>query len=292
MPGSGNGKKKPSADAAQTAEAAEDFLASIPLPAEPLPPGCASATAAQAAEGQLPSAPSTVPFIPVPFPIPPVVTYSGTAPQQGTGATQAAPARPAVFVPPGFIPPFVGIPAPPSQLLAQMQQPMPVQSQQNTAQHPQQQHQHLTPSQENQQQRPVATAPHNVQKRPTVLRTPLPPAKKQHAGSVPADASDLKAAIAFVPTQLRTKKLPAMAKKQEGPSISRVSAYSMGAGALGRQVGGSGSAANGEAKSSLARFLGGAKKQQGEATCGAPQTTGPADLDRAFDDFLKEVGAS
>ncbi|OEH75078.1 hypothetical protein cyc_07594 [Cyclospora cayetanensis] len=98
----------------------------------------------------------------------------------------------------------------------------------------------------------------------------------------PADTGDLKAAISFVPTHLRTKKLPATAKTQEGPSISRVSAYSMGTAALGRQVGGAKAPAAGEAVSGLARFLGEAKKQQ-EGAGGAPKQAGPADLDREED---------
>lgn len=89
----------------------------------------------------------------------------------------------------------------------------------------------------------------------------------------------------------RTKKLPATAKMQEGPSISRVSAYSMGVGALGRQVGASGSSANGEATSGLTRFLGGARKQQGEAISGTPQTAGPADLDRVRESIPHDAEA-
>lgn len=78
----------------------------------------------------------------------------------------------------------------------------------------------------------------------------------------------------------RTKKLPATAKTQEGPSISRVSAYSMGAAALGRQgAHGSGSSADGTATSGLARFLGEANKQRTAAASGTLKS-GPADLDK------------
>lgn len=108
---------------------------------------------------------------------------------------------------PTFQPPFVAIPAPPSQLLAHMQQ---MQQQPGQQQPEQQQPQQVQqPQQRIPQQDPLephypATAgPPNVHKRPPAQRTPLVPPKKQQTVSRPAEAADLKAAMAFVPTHLR-----------------------------------------------------------------------------------------
>lgn len=80
----------------------------------------------------------------------------------------------------------------------------------------------------------------------------------------------------------RTKKLPATAKTNEGPSISRVSAYSMGNTALGRQGGVGGASGERGQVSGLAKFLGEAKKQHGDGGVvgGSSKTPAPADLDR------------
>lgn len=219
--------------------------------------------------------------------------YGSARPPQVSGPTPGAPQMHTPFFPPGFMPPFAGVPAPPAQLLAQIGgHPIPPQMPGRPPQPPlprqqsQQQHVPQPPQQQQQQQAHAAAGRPSEQKRPLVLDAPQPPAKKQQK-----DTSDLKAAISFVPTHLRTKKLPATAKTQEGPSISRVSAYSMGAGALGRQGGGAG-ASTGGTTSGLARFLGETKMQKGEAAVRGPQKAGPADLDKAFDEFLKEVGAA
>ncbi|CDJ35145.1 uncharacterized protein EMH_0095610 [Eimeria mitis] len=171
----------------------------------------------------MPAHPS-VPVMPLPFPVPPLGGYGGASPQpSAAGHLQGGPPH----GPPGFFPPaFVG----------QQQQP----EQQRVSPHPQQ-------SPQTQQPSPAAAGPSTtVQKRPPQQRTPPVPAKKQQTDSKPAGASDLKAAIAFVPTHL-----------------------------------------------SLAKFLE-ANKQQGEGKGigGTPKAPAPADLDRAFDEFLKEVGAS
>ncbi|CDJ38357.1 hypothetical protein, conserved [Eimeria tenella] len=291
-------KRTLATEAAPTKEAVEDFLASIPLPDEPPPPAAISPQAPTTAERQqTASAPVAMPFLPFPFPVPPPVGAYGAGSQpSSTGAPQGGPQGPPGFFSPGFVPPFVAIPAPPSQLLAHMQQ---MQQQPGQQQPEQQQPQQVQqPQQRIPQQDPLephypATAgPPNVHKRPPAQRTPLVPPKKQQTVSRPAEAADLKAAMAFVPTHLRTKKLPATAKAREGPSISQVSAYSMGAAALGRQVCSAGASSD-KPVSGLARFLGESKVQQ-EGSClkGPPKAPAPADLDRAFDEFLKEVGAS
>ncbi|KAL8271368.1 hypothetical protein Esti_004702 [Eimeria stiedai] len=269
---------KPAAGAEHRGGAAEDLLASIPLPSEPPPSDTAPPAAASAAEHQGP----TMPFMPFAFPGAPMTAYGGAAAQQAG----AAPHGVGAFVP------FSGIPAPPPQLLAQMHQSMPMQQQPQrnvTPPLPQQQQQQQQQQQKQRspmpQQQSAGAAGFNQQRSPRVLPTPSPPPKKQHGGTPAWDSADLKAAIAFVPTHLRTKKLPPTAKAQECPSISRVSAYSMGTAARGRGAGG-------EGKSGLARFLGEAKKQQGDAASRTQQKAGPADLDKAFDEFLKEVGAA
>ncbi|CDI76198.1 hypothetical protein, conserved [Eimeria acervulina] len=334
---SSSSKKIPGADTAPAGAAAEDFLASIPLPAEP--PPAPSSSQVPTVTGQQPAmpAPPSIPMVPpLPFPVPPLGAYSGASPPPGgphqvvsgflsvesgnsgplrglmvdwlrcvvlsaSPPKMQGPHGPPAFFPPGFVPyvgrpvllcafpqpPFMGIPAPPSQLVAHMQQMQQQQQQPEQQRVPPHTQQGPPPSQPS----PGAAGLTNVQKRPPQQRTPPTPAKKQHTDNKLADASDLKAAMAFVPTHLRTKKLPATAKTQEGPSISRVSAYSMGTAALGRQ-GGSGGASG--QISGLAKFLGDSKKQQGEGggIGGAAKAPAPADLDRAFDEFLKEVGAS
>ncbi|CDJ32685.1 uncharacterized protein EMH_0013320 [Eimeria mitis] len=290
---SSSSKKTQGADSAPAGEAAEDFLASIPLPAEPPPPSASSSQVPTGSTQQqaMPAHPS-VPVMPLPFPVPPLGGYGGASPQpSAAGHLQGGPPHgPPGFFPPAFVPPFFGIPPAPSQLVAHMQQMQGQQQQpeqQRISPHPQQGPQIQQPS-------PAAAGPSTtVQKRPPQQRTPPVPAKKQQTDSKPAGASDLKAAIAFVPTHLRTKKLPATAKIQEGPSISRVSAYSMGTAALGRQGGSGGASGERGQTSSLAKFLE-ANKQQGEGKGigGTPKAPAPADLDRAFDEFLKEVGAS
>ncbi|CDJ58430.1 hypothetical protein, conserved, partial [Eimeria maxima] len=275
---SSSSKKTPGADTAPSGEATEDFLASIPLPAEPPPPSAACSSpvptaAAQQQTKQAMPAPPSMPLVPLPFPAPPLAGYGGTSQAPAAGPLQG--------------PPFYGIPAPPSQLVAHMQQMQQQQpDQQRVSSNPQQGP--LPP-----QQASGAAGPTNVQKRPPQHQTPPVPAKKQQADK-PAGGSDLKAAMTFVPTHLRTKKLPATAKTNEGPSISRVSAYSMGNTALGRQGGVGGASGERGQVSGLAKFLGEAKKQHGDGGVvgGSSKTPAPADLDRAFDEFLKEVGAS
>ncbi|KAL8441673.1 hypothetical protein Emag_006965 [Eimeria magna] len=275
---------KQSAEAEHKGGAAEDFLASIPLPSEPPPSDTASPPAASAPEHQGPP----MPFVPFGA----MTAYGGTATQQAGAAPPDTHAGPPVgFLQPGVMLPFPGIPAPPPQLLAQMNQSMPMQPQPQrnlTPPLPQQQQQQQQQKQRSpmpQQQSPAGAAGFHQQRKPNVLASPSHPLKKQQGGTPASDSADLKAAIAFVPTHLRTKKLPPTAKTQEGPSISRVSAYSMGTAARGR-------GGDGEGKSGLARFLGEAKKQQGDAASRAQQKAGPADLDKAFDEFLKEVGAA
>ena len=96
-------------------------------------------------------------------------------------------------------PPFMGIPAPPSQLVAHMQQMQQQQQQPEQQRVPPHTQQGPPPSQPS----PGAAGLTNVQKRPPQQRTPPTPAKKQHTDNKLADASDLKAAMAFVPTHLR-----------------------------------------------------------------------------------------
>ncbi|KAL8440461.1 hypothetical protein Efla_005603 [Eimeria flavescens] len=313
----GGSSLKGSAEAdPKAAEGVDDFLACIPLPSEPPPPedNAAAAAAAAATQQQMPAAAAApesmpaFPFFPVPFPGAPMSAYGaagapqvgGPPPAQGVGSF--SPSRELLCKGSSSLP-FPGIPAPPPQLLAQMHQPMQQQQQQQPSPLPQQQQQQQQrsplPQQQQQQQRSAAAQPQQQQqspaaaarvqpRQPKVLPAPSPGAKKHQSGGTAGDSAALKAALAFVPTHLRTKKLPATAKTLEGPSISRVSAYSMGTGALSRGAG-----AEGEGPSGLARFLGEAKRQQGEAAALRPQQkAGPADLDKAFDEFLKEVGAA
>ncbi|CBZ53825.1 hypothetical protein NCLIV_036060 [Neospora caninum Liverpool] len=302
-------------------EEEDDLLASIPLPDE-LPPGlsaepasvpeaAASAGAAQTSpvgcQGTGPQETSTVsPFI---FPTPFSDNASG-APAQGNGTAPTGGALPFVFpFPPPPPPPFM-FPPPPIPFMPRPRQPdaSPDSQQAPSASGPA-----APPSPFSGQNSSVSPGarpapPSASSSSPAIWKVTNQPSTREVRASpyTPPETKPAlpKAAVAFVPTQLRTKNKPSPTAPPR-LSLQQVSAYSTGlgnahqsrwVGAKAEETGSShakpGSVASFFAKKPAAgpTSLGTDSRGKGQGQAGNAGVDASKNLDDLFNDFLREVG--